>query len=35
MDGKEALKIIENAYQNGQKYKAIFTDLSMPEMDGI
>ena len=35
MSGKEALKLIKIAHENNMSYKMIFTDFSMPEMDGI
>ena len=33
--GKEALDKVEEVYKNGQKYKLILTDFSMPVLDGI
>jgi len=33
--GKEAYEHVKYAYSNGISYKAIFTDFSMPIMDGI
>ena len=35
LSGKEALNQVKQAYEQGLSYKIIFTDFSMPEMDGI
>ena len=35
MSGKEALNQVKVAYEQGLSYKMIFTDFSMPDMDGI
>ena len=33
--GKEALNQVKKTYENGMRYSIIFTDFSMPVMDGI
>ena len=33
--GKESLDHLKNAYKNGVNYSYVFTDFSMPVMDGI
>ena len=33
--GKEALNQVKRTYENGMRYSLIFTDFSMPVMDGI
>ena len=35
INGKEALDKIQDSYRNGLRYKMIFTDFSMPVLDGI
>ena len=35
MSGEEAVKQVKKAYKNNMAYKIIFTDFSMPGMDGI
>ena len=33
--GEEAVKQVMRTYENGMRYSVIFTDFSMPIMDGI
>ena len=35
INGKEALKKIQESYDKGLSYSIIFTDFQMPVMDGI
>ena len=35
IDGREAINKVKENYENGIKYKIIFTDFKMPIMDGI
>ena len=35
ISGEESLKQVKEAYRNKMSYKIIFTDFSMPGMDGI
>ena len=35
INGKEAVETLQNSYKNGLTYKVIFTDFSMPILDGI
>ena len=35
MSGEEAIQAVKDRYKSGGTYKIIFTDFSMPVMDGI
>ena len=35
MNGHQALELIDSVYEYGYRYSFIFTDFSMPEMDGV
>ena len=35
LSGEEAVTQVKKAYEHGMSYKIIFTDFSMPGMDGI
>jgi len=35
MNGHKALELINCVYEFGYRYSFIFTDFSMPEMDGV
>jgi CheY-like chemotaxis protein len=35
MDGKEAVEKFKHSREQGLNYKLIFTDFSMPVMDGV
>ena len=35
MNGHKALEMINSVYEFGYNYSFIFTDFSMPELDGV